>query len=238
MPPKVDMIQCGLLRVRNRQRRIPINTPVLTLRTHTLLRLLKLRSYALEVDVTTDERVRRYNRMYRGKDKTTDILSFPFMNLRPWDERKTPHTASDTHNQIHDAPAFDSAEHGNVSGDISLISPFPTMSRFPGRPPLPPSPVHGIRDLGQILISAPQVARDASNMGIDVDRRMRTLIIHGLCHLLGYDHETALDAALMDVEECRLSELLETEEARRKAELKDEWMLLREEECSVADEDE
>jgi len=44
--------------------------------------------------------------------------------------------------------------------------------------------------LGDILISAPQARRQARRLGHSVDQELRILLLHGLLHLLGYDHES------------------------------------------------
>lgn len=44
-------------------------------------------------------------------------------------------------------------------------------------------------DLGSILISGPQARRQARELGHSVDAELKILVLHGLLHLLGYDHE-------------------------------------------------
>ena len=44
--------------------------------------------------------------------------------------------------------------------------------------------------LGDILISIPTARRQAEAAGHDVDREVKTLLLHGVLHCLGYDHET------------------------------------------------
>ncbi|MDH3492073.1 MAG: rRNA maturation RNase YbeY, partial [Acidobacteriota bacterium] len=44
--------------------------------------------------------------------------------------------------------------------------------------------------LGDIVISAEQAAKQASQHGLDLDLEIKQLILHGLLHLCGYDHET------------------------------------------------
>jgi probable rRNA maturation factor len=82
------------------------------------------------VVVTTDRRIRRLNRTWRGMDKTTDVLSFP-------------------------------------AGDD-------------------PGPA---RHLGDLVISRETAARQARNEGHSLATELRVLALHGLLHLLGYDHE-------------------------------------------------
>jgi probable rRNA maturation factor len=43
--------------------------------------------------------------------------------------------------------------------------------------------------LGDIVISVDTATRQADETGITAEARLRTLLIHGLLHLLGYDHE-------------------------------------------------
>ncbi len=43
--------------------------------------------------------------------------------------------------------------------------------------------------LGDILISVPYVERYCLDNNRNFDDRMRRLLAHGICHLLGYDHE-------------------------------------------------
>lgn len=44
--------------------------------------------------------------------------------------------------------------------------------------------------LGDILISVPVARRQAAAAGHAVEREIRVLLLHGLLHCLGYDHET------------------------------------------------
>lgn len=44
--------------------------------------------------------------------------------------------------------------------------------------------------LGDILISAAQAAKQAGRFGHNVEDELKILALHGLLHLLGYDHET------------------------------------------------
>lgn len=44
--------------------------------------------------------------------------------------------------------------------------------------------------LGDILISVPVARRQAAAAGHPVEREIRVLLLHGLLHCLGYDHET------------------------------------------------
>jgi len=48
----------------------------------------------------------------------------------------------------------------------------------------------GIGPLGDIAIAFPYARRQAEALGHSVDVELRVLLLHGVLHLLGYDHET------------------------------------------------
>ncbi|MEO5622148.1 MAG: rRNA maturation RNase YbeY [Dokdonella sp.] len=52
--------------------------------------------------------------------------------------------------------------------------------------------------LGDLVICAPVVAREAREQGKPVRDHFAHLAIHGVLHLLGYDHETKADAERME----------------------------------------
>ena len=89
-----------------------------------------------------DETIRGINNEWRGKDKPTNVLSFP---------------------------------------------------AFPIKPGEPPKPL-----LGDIVIARETVAREALSEGKAFDDHLTHLIIHGLLHLFGHDHETDGEAELME----------------------------------------
>jgi len=52
--------------------------------------------------------------------------------------------------------------------------------------------------LGDLLICAPVVAREAIEQGKSEINHWAHLTIHGVLHLLGYEHEQGVDAAVME----------------------------------------
>ncbi|QJF52136.1 rRNA maturation RNase YbeY [Roseobacter ponti] len=68
----------------------------------------------------------------------------------------------------------------------------------PGRTPQPPVPgIDGTLELGDIAIAFETCRREATDQGIPMDGHVTHLIVHGLLHLLGYDHIRDADATLM-----------------------------------------
>ena len=60
------------------------------------------------------------------------------------------------------------------------------------------------QSLGEIIISYPQTVRQAMDAGMSVDEELSHLLVHGILHLLGHDHEQPSDEALMKSVESRI----------------------------------
>lgn len=58
--------------------------------------------------------------------------------------------------------------------------------------------------LGDIVISLPTAARQAAEHGHGVEDELWVLLVHGLLHLLGYDHQDPAEAAEMAEAEVKL----------------------------------
>ena len=91
----------------------------------------------LSVVLTDDGRVRRLNKAFRRKDKTTDVLSFPLLEGKRLS-----------------------------AGDGKTIP------------------------LGDVVLSVPQAKRQAEARGKGLKEELALLLVHGILHLLGYDHAT------------------------------------------------
>jgi len=102
---------------------------------------------AVSVLLTTDAGIKRLNRRFRGKNKATDVLSFP--------------AASSPASQ----KVNESASHRN------------------GGPA-------GERVCGDLAISVDTARRQAAEQGHALAAELKVLMLHGLLHLAGYDHET------------------------------------------------
>jgi probable rRNA maturation factor len=105
-----------------------------------LLRSIGLPDARVSLLFVGDRAMRTLNLHYRGKDRTTDVLSFSFRE-----------------------------------GSFAHIQPD---------------------FLGDIVISVPVAARQAAQAGHSIGREIDILLIHGLVHLLGYDHEKSGREAL------------------------------------------
>ncbi len=107
---------------------------------------------------TSDEAIHDLNREWRGRDKPTNVLSFPML------ERQ-------------ELLQLDSAGPPVLLGDIALA--FETC------------------------------AREAGEKGVDLEDHAAHLIVHGLLHLAGHDHElSGEDAAAMEALEIKALALI------------------------------
>jgi probable rRNA maturation factor len=101
---------------------------------------------AVAIRVADDRTVRELNRVHRGKDKVTDVLSFSYAD---------------------------------------------------GLPPAMRGTKEGRRELGDIVIALPQVRRQAKAIGRPVKAEFALMVVHGVLHLLGHDHESVAQEQAM-----------------------------------------
>ena len=65
------------------------------------------------------------------------------------------------------------------------------------------------RVLGDVVISLPEAARNAKKIGQGLDREVCFLVVHGILHLAGHDHERPADERRMLKEQRTLMARLE-----------------------------
>jgi probable rRNA maturation factor len=67
--------------------------------------------------------------------------------------------------------------------------------------------------LGDVVISADTAARDAEEAGVSFENELHFLLLHGILHLLGYDHErgTQEEAQRMEAKEREVFSLIQKE---------------------------
>lgn len=111
----------------------------------------------LDVALVSDSEIAKLNREYRGKDRPTDVLSFPQLEGEE---------VADGDQEVH---------------------------------------------LGDVVVSIETASRQALDGGWSVEEEAARLLLHGLLHLLGYDHANGGDEeACMKAEEQRLVVVLES----------------------------
>ncbi len=67
-------------------------------------------------------------------------------------------------------------------------------------------PPDGVTRLGEVIISYPRAVEQAKEQGHSTERELALLVIHGILHLLDYDHEEPEEEAHMRTKERELLE--------------------------------
>ena len=138
--------------------------------------------FSVEVSLllTDNQEIRLLNQEYRGMDKATDVLSFPMLDLTPFDQSEP------------SAPR-------NVSGRQAWLDEIAGYIPSDGRDLV----------LGDIVISVERAEEQAGEYGHCLQRELGFLMVHGLLHLLGFDHENSQEEeqAMINLQEAILQEL-------------------------------
>jgi len=88
-------------------------------------------------------------------------------------------------------------QYRQVDAATDVLS-FPLLSEadLKGRGDFVTAP-DGLVHLGDVVVSLPRAREQAAEFGHSLQRELGYLIVHGLLHLLGYDHETEADQRRM-----------------------------------------
>ncbi len=114
------------------------------------------------VCLVSDAEIARMNQAFRKKKGPTDVLSFPSgEKLRTFVKRR-----KKTYTEDSESTEDAEKSRGNQASR--------TMQRY----------------LGDIAIAPLTARRYAKKNGRSLSNELRVLILHGVLHLLGYDHET------------------------------------------------
>ena len=62
--------------------------------------------------------------------------------------------------------------------------------------------------LGDLVVCAPLVEREAEEQGKDIDAHWAHLVVHGMLHLQGFDHQDSAQAAQMEALEIKILDTL------------------------------
>jgi probable rRNA maturation factor len=158
----------------------------------TLERVRVSESVEISVLVTDDEGLHELNRDFRGKDETTDVLSFPLLAVPLVEAPADELWQSDGDDSGADAAQPeqwpDSADHGAAGlTDSDDDDEHETSDASDdGNDDYDEEPLH----LGDIAISRDAVVRQAAAAGHSVAWECAYLFAHGLLHLMGYDDST------------------------------------------------
>ncbi|MBL1235357.1 MAG: rRNA maturation RNase YbeY [Rhodobiaceae bacterium] len=108
--------------------------------------------HELSVLLADNEFIHTLNRKYRGKDKPTNVLSFPQADLLVTDD-------------------------AGLMGEVAL---------------------------GDVVLAIETVEEEARAQAKTFEHHLTHLVVHGVLHLLGYDHESDADAEEMEALEVEI----------------------------------
>ena len=91
----------------------------------------------------------------------------------------------------HEGQYYGDEERGDIGSSVEFA--------------LPPTVV-AAASLGEIIVSYPQARRQAEDAGHPVEREFAVLLVHGVLHLLGYDHEAREDETRMNTAQAQAME--------------------------------
>lgn len=141
----------------------------------------------LSVVLADDATVQELNRTYRGKDRPTNVLSFAIHADDPYG----------------DDPGRDDAPDGEDEGEIDADEPESHEDSMAGQHfPSQDGPVPVL--LGDVILAFETVRREATEQGKPLADHFTHLVIHGVLHLLGYDHIEDDEAEAMERLETRI----------------------------------
>lgn len=67
-----------MILIKNKQRKIKVDTKKMHAQAQKMLGVLGYPDFDLNILLTTNQTIRKFNKKFRNKNKATDILSFPF----------------------------------------------------------------------------------------------------------------------------------------------------------------
>jgi probable rRNA maturation factor len=155
--------------VKDTQHKFEVNKALIGSQVAQIQEILGVSEFAVDVWFCSENKIRELNGEWRGKKKSTDVLSFPscdFLSPGVFDE-------SD--------PALQFEKH---LGDI-VISPA-YVQRQLQRDKLD-------FENGNLCLSDEKGVSRALATTFKLEERYRLLLVHSVIHLLGYDHETDED---------------------------------------------
>ncbi len=182
------------------EKEIGENEVVAAARAALLAEELRGQSIELSVAVSDDTEVQRLNREYRGVDRSTDVLSFAAEEAADWSGRSGVN---------YDLPLVNDEDDEDEDSDEDEDG---RTANFEFKLPPGMAEEADARYLGDIIISYPQAERQAPEFGNSPQREAQELIIHGVFHLLGYDHEEAEEREIMRAKEEAAAQILDKSE--------------------------
>ena len=132
------------IQIENRQSKFTVDRRKIRSTISKVFKMLECEDKEISIFLTDDENIKKLNRQYLGRNKTTNVLSFSMRE-----------------------------------GEYGAVNP---------------------RVLGDVVISLDTADRDARRGGLSLRQEVDFLLIHGILHLLGYNHENTSRAEADEME--------------------------------------
>jgi probable rRNA maturation factor len=145
---------------------------------------------SLSINLSTNDEVRTLNAQWRGKDKPTNVLSFPMLERDELDALVSPRDGE---------VAAGTADGGGVQHSAPLDAEAPLHHASRGPPPRAGEELL----LGDMILAHGVCVAEAQEKGITLADHVTHLIVHGTLHLLGYDHIDDAEAEHMEALEVK-----------------------------------
>jgi rRNA maturation RNase YbeY len=187
----------------NSQKQYAMNSSAVRVYVRRLKRVLRLERRDFNVCFVNDREIERLNARYLGRPRATDVLAFPWQDAGFGSHGKRPSCpVPGARRRFQGRKAFFEARYGPCRGSMPVKTIKPHRRRR-GDPWLPAE----FRNLlGDVVISVQTARRNARREGHSTLNEIRWLILHGVLHLLGFDHER--DRGEMTRQELALREQL------------------------------
>ena len=131
----------------------------------------------VSVKLSDNDEVQTLNRQWRDKDQPTNVLSFPGLDDDELNQFRHPELVSGSYS-VTDAEKSKMLKLVQHDGQMELL-------------------------LGDIILAHGVCAEEAAEKGITLTDHATHLVIHGMLHLLGYDHVDDDDAEQMEALEVK-----------------------------------
>lgn len=157
----------------------------------------------LTVVFTDDAQVQALNQQFRSIDAPTDVLSFPALEFaQPGDIDPIEIKASSPSEDQRDATDSPNQTPNQTPNSTCTSTPTSTSTSTSAEPnldlKLPPQLASELDSyLGDIIIAVPYTERQACQHNRTLQDEMDLLVVHGVLHLLGYDHASDAEEARM-----------------------------------------
>ena len=143
-------------------------------------RILKDYNIYLEILLTEEHIIREFNKNFRNKNKSTNVLSFPahyHINDNEDNQESLIFIDNVTTNYHNNMDVFSGADISNKEPRI---------------------------DIGNIILSFQNIKKESIEFKKTFKFRLTHILIHGILHVLGYDHIKKYDRILMEKIETKI----------------------------------